>query len=230
MHDMKKKPEKKGKGRKQPLSRVMRNSAVSLGMLSGLMGVSSSEKPDISVPQKLVENNALVKTEEWVTDEDVSKVLESEDIKGDFRIIRDEKYGNPKVVVRTETEEGYNVEFVLEITSNKHEKDVSEILEELGAAVSEEFIGRVELIEMAHRVSIAADQPGLVEDTIMLMVDEKPNPEESEQGVEYTIKLTPRISTEQKVLNAVHSTYLEKVLRYPNFMSDDADLLDDGSF
>ena len=175
MNDQKKQ-EKKGKRRqsKQPLSRVMRNSAVSLGMLSGLMGVSSRAKPDISVPQKLVENNALVKTDEWVTNEDVSKVLESEDIKGDFRIIRDDKYGNPKVVVTTETEEGYSVEFILEITSNKHEKNVSEILEDLGGAVSEDFIGRVQLIEMAHNVSIRINNPELVEDTITLMLDEKP--------------------------------------------------------
>lgn len=232
MTEKMRKPENKGRRRsKQPLSRVMRNSGVSIGLLGGLMGASSSEKLDISVPQKLVEANALVKTEEWVTDEDVSNLLEKEDSRGDFRIIRDDRYGNPKVVVRTETEKGDEVEFVLEITSNKHEKNVSEILEDLGGAVSEDFIGRVELIEMAHRVSILTNKPKLAEDTIMLMLDERPLGRPELDSMSDELRMAESVlyvhERERTVYNAVRSTYLEKVLRDPNFMSDPSDWIKD---
>jgi len=224
---MREKPEKKGEEQRKPLSQVrksMRTSMASAVLASGIMGVSSREKLDISVPQKLVENNALVKTDELVTDVELSNLLEMEHSKGKFELIRDSEYGNPKVVATTQTENGDKVEFILEIISNKHEKKVSEILEDLDGAVSEDLIGRVELIEMAHRVSIITKDPTIVEGTIMVMLDRDVNHKEQYYSLVLdTLRPKNAIMPSQKRL-------FDESLRNSNFMSDDADWIKDDCF
>jgi len=219
MHDTKKKPEIKGKERQKPLSQFLKK--------------METRSEGISVSQKLVEANALVKTDELVSNEDVSNLLEKEDVKGNFKIIRDDRFGNPKVVATTYTEKGDKVEFVLEITSNKHEKNVSEILEDL-EVVSEDLVRKVKLIEQAHKASIVTNDPRLVEEIIMLMIHSnltfgRPGLE----SISHELRMMRQVNyvpARNRALNAVNSTYLEKILRDPTFMSDPADWLNDGSF
>jgi len=214
---MREKPEIKGKERQKPLSQFLRK--------------MESRSEGISVPQKLVEANALVRTEDWVTNEDVSNLLEMEDSKGKFELVRETKFGNPKVIATTYTEKGDKVEFVLEITSSKHEKNVSEILEDL-EVVSEDLVRKVELIEYAHRASIITNDPRLVEEVIMLMIRGNLNFERS-GSLSAGLRMVEEVNyvpARNRTLNAVRSAYLEKTLRDPTFMSDPADWLNDGGF
>ncbi len=201
----------KGEEKKKPLSQFLKK--------------TETRSEGISVPQKLVEANALVKTGEGVTDREVSDLLEKEDSRGNFRIIRDDRYGNPKVVATTHTEKGDKVEFILEISSNKHEKNVSEILEDL-EVVSEDTIRKVKLIEKAYRAAVVTSNPRLVEEIIMLVTRSKLNfGRLGSESISHELR-----TAEQVFYVPARQRVYEAVMRDPNFMSDPADWLKDGSF
>lgn len=209
---MKKRQEIKGKEKaRKPLPHIFKK--------------MESRSEGISVPQKLVEYNALVRTEEWVTDREVSDLLEKEDSKGNFKIIREKEFGNPKVIATTHTEKGDKVEFVLEITSGKHGEKVSEILKDLGV-VSEDLVGRVELIEMAHRVSGLTGDHSIAEGTIRLMLDRDVDHKEQY----YSLVLDTLRPKNAIMPSPSQKRLFDESLRNPNFMSPDVDAIKDDCF